>query len=569
MENGGFRLPTSRALSRTNSKMDGAPGAWIATGAFLLAALWVVWPAPLHATWAMPSGDSPVGTVPMLNAWIQWWNADRVLHFWSGYWHAPIFYPARYAFGLSEPQPLTALVAPIIWTSGPVPAYNVYLVAMLTLNGVFTRRLMKDLGVGPGCAAAAGLAMVLHPLAVHNLEAVQLAVLWPVVWLLHRLILFGRVPTWRSGLIVGIAGGLVGYACLHHTLIAALPLAASLGVLVVGKRWSAWLPPLLASGGLALLFTGPLAYGVGAAAAEHGVSRHLQTVQALSAQAADWLTLPATAWEPTGTSRTAQFPLSPGWLRVILACAAVAGFASARRRELLFLFVTALIALFLSFGANLPGGLWTVATHWLPPLQWARSPYRFAYLFQTCIILLAFCALDQLRLKISIMTRAAPLWRRAAGWSPIILGIVLTLEIPPPRTALCFPPASSMPAPWVQHLMQVSHPDDVMVCLPVAPDSSEAGMETETRWMMYQTQHRLRLLNGYSGFIPRHWAELRTMLRKAPLNDETIDALEGCSVRWIIVRRSPSVDAWSASTHIRWVYEDAQFRLGELVSTRQ
>ncbi len=553
--------------------MSQALGACIATGAFLLASLWVVWPAPLHVDWALPSGDSPIGTVPMLNAWIMWWNADRVAHLWSNYWHAPIFYPAKYAFGLSEPQPLAVVVSPIVWLLGPVPAYNAYALVMLTLNGVFTRRLLRYLEVRPWCATAAGTAMVLHPLAIHNLEAIQLIVLWPVLWLLHRLVVFSRTPTLPNGALAGMAWAMTAYACLHHAMVTALPLVASVWFLVPSqpprRGWNAFFIPMVAGSGIALLLVSPLAYGVWSAAAEHGVTRDIRTVESLSAVLSDWGTLPSTAWFQIEMGGRARFPLCPGWLRLAAAILALALVARGRRREVHFLAAMAGAGFLLSFGANLPWELWQTASGWIPPLQWVRSPYRFAYLTQVCVILLAFCAVEELVRKLAVQAtpRSIPSRYVSVLASPLV-AIALMMETPPPRTALCFPPSTSSSAGWVDYLSQAADPADVIVCLPVSPDASEAGMETETRWMLYQPQHHLRMLNGYSGFIPEPWSALRKMLRKQPLSEPSLKTLGRYSVRWIVVRRSLETDAWGASPSIRWTYEDARFRVGELVSKR-
>jgi len=36
-----------------------------------------------------------VPTVPRLNLWTLWWNSERLLHGYRGYWHAPVFAGGR------------------------------------------------------------------------------------------------------------------------------------------------------------------------------------------------------------------------------------------------------------------------------------------------------------------------------------------------------------------------------------------------------------------------------------------------------------------------------------------
>ncbi|MEM7475509.1 MAG: hypothetical protein AAF483_11010, partial [Planctomycetota bacterium] len=60
---------------------------------FFSLALWATWPAAALWQQALPAGDSPIGTVPMLNAWTIWWNAYQLQNGFPSYWDAPIFAP--------------------------------------------------------------------------------------------------------------------------------------------------------------------------------------------------------------------------------------------------------------------------------------------------------------------------------------------------------------------------------------------------------------------------------------------------------------------------------------------
>src|SRR3989442_2198479 len=94
-------------------------------------------PLVLPRTPHIPFGNYPAATVPRLNLWTLWWNSERLLHGYRGYWQAPIFYPEPYAFAYSEPQWLTGVAASSFWwTSGsPALAYNPCLLIGFPLNG--------------------------------------------------------------------------------------------------------------------------------------------------------------------------------------------------------------------------------------------------------------------------------------------------------------------------------------------------------------------------------------------------------------------------------------------------
>src|SRR5690606_10977415 len=105
------------------------------------------WPLVTSLRSHLPMGVEKVVAVPALNAWTVWWNADRVRYGFDRYWQAPIFYPSRNAFAFSEAQPTTLFVAPIVFADGPTTAYNVYLLAVLTLNGIVGYQLLRRVGL--------------------------------------------------------------------------------------------------------------------------------------------------------------------------------------------------------------------------------------------------------------------------------------------------------------------------------------------------------------------------------------------------------------------------------------
>ena len=115
---------------------------------YLVCALYFTWPLVRAATTHVLDDAWTRGTVPLLNVWILEWNADRILHGYQGYWDAPIFHGTDGSFAFSEPQPLTGIVyAPLRWIFGSPPlAYNLVLWAMLTLNGIGARLIMRRMG---------------------------------------------------------------------------------------------------------------------------------------------------------------------------------------------------------------------------------------------------------------------------------------------------------------------------------------------------------------------------------------------------------------------------------------
>ena len=132
----------------------------------LAAALVQTAPLGLHLTTSIPFGNYPAPTVPRFVLWILWWNSDRLLHGYRGYWQAPIFYPAPYSFAYSEPLWLTGLVAsPFWWMSGsPALAYNIVVLMAFTLNGWCGYFLLRRLHIRFWPAVCGGLIMEMLPL---------------------------------------------------------------------------------------------------------------------------------------------------------------------------------------------------------------------------------------------------------------------------------------------------------------------------------------------------------------------------------------------------------------------
>ncbi|MCA9128163.1 MAG: hypothetical protein KDB22_13810 [Planctomycetales bacterium] len=533
---------------------------------FAAVAIWLLWPLPLYFTTALPTGDSPTATVPMLNAWIVWWNSESLLRGFVDYWDAPIFHPSPGALALSEPQPATLAMAPIVYGIGPVAAYNSYAIASLLLNGWFASRLLRTMGASNLAALAGGTAVELHPLALNNLEALQLVPMWSVMWTIDLLFRFRRTADLFTGSLVGVALGVTALLSLHHTLFFGILLAMSSWTLLMKEpasfkdqeflpaRRPIWLWP---GGGLlavatCLLISLPVVLPVLSIHQQYGFARSDSLVAALSATWADWWTTNSTAWIRSGSLDLCSFPLLPGVLRTVLATFGLCWCFRFSPRCCGFLLLMLLGSLTLSFGTHLSLGewqLWPNLTDWLPPLSRVRSPYRFAYFTQLAIVLLASFVVGRCNSWISSRVSGVGVSGRMRVVKPacvagqILLFAVVVLEVMPPRTHLAFTPlAGQMPA-WVDFVAHETPADKAIVCLPVARDVSELANQQETVWMLYATQHQIPLVNGYSGFTPRPWATLRPQLANGSLDPKMLATLRSMGVHFLVIRKDKVQDS--------------------------
>ena len=168
-------------------------GGWRWFVVYVVLAMIIEWPVVGSLMTHISYGHENEITVPLLNLWTVWWNADRVTHWFWGYFDAPIFYPTKKTFLFSEAQPTSLIVAPLIWLTGNRGlAYNVYQLLILALNGYSAHRLLRRLGHIGWLAFCGGVMSQILPFAMWQLGAIQLTTLFGIYWTLHAVVdLFG------------------------------------------------------------------------------------------------------------------------------------------------------------------------------------------------------------------------------------------------------------------------------------------------------------------------------------------------------------------------------------------
>jgi hypothetical protein len=553
--------------------------------ALLLAiTLWLLAPSLRSANVALPvparTHAIPVNTVPLLNSWTIWWNANSLGRGLAGYWNAPIFHPEPGTFAFSEPQPATLLLAPLVWwNDSPFLAYHCYLLVNLLLNGLVTLFVLRRLRVNRLVSLAAGVAVLLLPLVWEQLDTVQLVPLWPAVWIWYGLIKLTETRVATPGpafslqvllrktiaTAIGLAIGCSMQAalCVHHLLMIAWLAVPATICLVVGRPLKIVSIRLAIAGGLALLLLLPMLQPMRRIHAERRFERSEQTQQALSASATQWVKQPLRGWWNThrDVERISEGSFNPGWLRTILAGSILLYWPYVphrRRRVVLFLAVLLVLAICLSLGTNLRIGnlvVWGRLVDTVPLLQSVRSVYRFAFFAQLAIVLLAAISLDQLWRQWQHWTRLhgirAPrhaIRQRKGGLrtslsgklvAAIWFGLVLCLafEVPTPQLRLVGVPAVGLHREWIEHLADDPQAAPIL-CLPMAQGYSEAALESEARWMIFGSWHGRPLLNGYSGFFPERWFDYTSRFSTAELMPEDVDYLLQLGVQCIVLDRT-------------------------------
>ncbi len=621
---------------------------------YLVLALVATRPLVMSLNSGILYGCESEATVPLLNLWTLWWNADRAAVGFGGYWTAPIFHPTRGTFAFSEAQPTMLVVAPLVWLTGSrVLAYNVYQLLILTLNGWTAEQLFRRVGHRPWLACCGGAMCELLPFVWWQLGVVQLTTVFGIIWTVSALLdLFEDTPTrsvskdvsegvnenesegevqqtspqptsmegsrfWRPslltlrvgvgelhiGLRLGGAFGLTYWMCNYWGLFLALILVPASVTLWNGRLRQVrfWRDILLASvvAGVMIL---PIASIQRSLSKEHTWQREASVIVGLSAHPRD---LTDTPWpglvpglEHPEKTRRDVWPLGGGGLKLLLApIGLIAALATrGRRRWGLFVAAFGLIALGLSLGPSsrfadyLPWGLAGQSPYeWLqrfvPGFALIRSPFRFVLFVQLATVWLSVEALDLLdprRWNRGVSRDEAQGdagshaddAARSLHLAPLLIAsLIVTLEVVPPVQALheCRSPRD-LPV-WVLWLRDVAPAHEPIACLPFPMGTSVTNYLATTEWMYWSTFHRHPLVNGYSGFFPISFLEIKggleqfdhngaaevdgivqPQLKRYPANNPGLTKLNASGVEYVVVPR------WFATRDDVWTHPTTKFR---------
>jgi len=503
--------------------------------------------APSQWVTTVPVGPDSITTVPLLNTWTLWWNSDRCRHGFADYWHAPIFAPEPSAFAFSDPQPASLIVAPVLWFSGSrILAYNTYLWLSLTLNGLTGTWLLRLLRSPWWFSVLGGIAVLFLPIVHDQIEVVQLVPVWSVLWSWSALRRWGERPTVWRGIDVGLAVGITFMLSLHQGLILLLSLAGPVFILVRLRGWPTG--NMLGSTGIGLALATamvlPLALPIRRAMLTHDFRRPPAVVETLSARPGDYLVVPSRSLvrpQLLFAKETQPMQLSPGWLKLVLAAIGFGVLVSRHRhrRWSLFLATTAALAFLLSLGPNLQIGSWQpwwTLAEWCPGVAQIRSVYRFAYLAQLAVVLLAFQGL-------SVLWRMTGL-RKVGHYKMILRGLLLlagllaALESLPSQPTLADVPSPETHREWIELVRDHTPPGRAAACFPFAVGGAPRDYQVTTDWMYFGTFHGVRLVNGYSGFFPRSNNILRSTLVEGFPAAPTLELLRAANVEFLVIDES-------------------------------
>jgi hypothetical protein len=478
--------------------------------------------------------------VPLASAWALWWTADRAAAGFRGYWDAPIFFPTRQTFALSEPMPLAGLAAaPFLWLgASPALAHNLVLLAALIGNGGFAFALLRGLGLAPFPALAGGAFLCLLPHVHRELGVLTLVPLAGLLATLHALFALARAPSAWGGVRLGLAFAAAYLLCGQYALF--LLLAAPAAALCLLRRAHFGTRGLLAAA-LALLTAGllifPVARGQVEARRTFGIARSASASVHGAAAPGDFALLatpPALALPGLGVaSEPTQRPLLPASLLLLLAALGlVHGSRDPElRRATFFLAVLAAAGVVVALLPRLETPfLWLRDA--LPGLAQVRSFWRAAVLMQIAAALLA-----ALGVRALAGAAARPAARRALALGAAGLALAACAELWPPAPGISPVPARSDWRPFLEWVDAHVAPGAALVHLPVPPSERAVDFEETGRWMLIATAHGRPLVNGYSSYFPRSYQAFARFMRGCP-SPQAWGLLHELELRALVMRSS-------------------------------
>lgn len=463
-----------------------------------------------HLDWLPDLGD------PLFSIWRVGWVAHQIVR---DPWHlfdANIFYPEHLTLTLSDPVILPALtVAPLLALGvHPVVAYNVLLLSGFWFSGIATYVLVERL---TGCARAAFIAGLCYACFAFRFDHYSHLELQMTQWMplaLLALHLFISTARWPYALALALAGVAQLYSSMYYAVFFVVYAAAiGIGLSVVHRpEVRALLRPLLVCAVVAAVLAWPLARAFSAAEPIKG-ARGLFEVEFYSAYPGDYLraNLYSALWNNRLAPPRPERTLFPGAMPLALAAVAIAPPLGTMR---LIYLAGLLVSVDGSLGLH--GVTYPFYYQLLSPFRGLRSPSRFGALVALTLSILAGFGAQR-----AIRRQQSPLYRHA------VFAALVALVMIDAWPALTLHPVWKEPPPIYDALRYA--PNAVIVETPI-PDNEFAN----TPYMYFSLWHWARMVNGYSGFIPKSYAEFQKAMLLFP-DDTAIGALQRRGVTYVSV----------------------------------
>ena len=511
----------------------------VIAAALVLAAAAIVttWPLALHPT------DHLSGHIDSyFSTWRLAWIADVLRTPGLSLFNAPIFHPESRTFAYSDAILLPGVLAAPLRYAGvtPVLTYHLVLLGAIVTGGLGAFALVRYL---TGRTDAAIVAAVIFALSPHRLDHIDHLEMHFAAFMPLALLAWHRVVDGGAARLAGVVVVLLTLqwlSCIYYALLFAPVL-----LVVMVMEWSGVDPATRRPAVRAMAIAGLAAAVIIAAYSWPYLENRRQTGDRPDRDLVNYSAMPRDYLYVHPRNRLygpvlerppwlyGERYLFPGLLPVGLALAgAVAG--GARRR---WVYVAAgVVALDLSLGIN--GVIFPLLREFVLPYRGLRAPARAGVLVVLATSVLAGWGMTAIQQAVS---------RRAVRWLVAAASVaILVIEFRAGTDIWAAPPPFHSPQFGIDR-------QAVLLEMP-APLPDHMDLTRDSYFMMRRIGSWPRMLNGYSGFLPKSYLLTLERIHAFP-DDRSLAEIRRLGVtrltiheRWMPTER---FDAWTAVLQLR------------------
>lgn len=501
---------------------------------FTVLALFMTYPLIFN----MGSAVKDVGD-PLLNTWIIAWNVQKITTLdFPDIFNGNIFYPHKRTIAFSEFLLTQSLVAlPILLASqNPIFAKNFVLLFSFITSGLGMYFLARYLTKNVLGGITAGIIYAFSPFMIDHLSHLQILTAGGMPLALLFLHKFFKSTHYKHLFLFALFFLLQtlanGYYGLYLSLFAGLYI---LFYLVLGKKFTDgrfWLKMTIF---LIIVLTvlGPVILQYLTVRKEMGFIRGIGSYSNLTSFLA---TSPQNRIYGDITSRfvRAEGQLFPGIFAFLLAIIGIIYSIREKRRwkktfmqtPAYFYIIMLLLSFLFTFGTN---GPYVLLYKYVPGFKGIRVASRFHILVMFSLAIFAAFGIKAILSSLARMKKRMP----SVIFSCIILLILVEyLSIPIPWKSV---PAKA-DIPEVYKWLAKKEGDFAIVELPF-PKPKEHTFRKEGPRLYYSTYHWKKLVNGYSGYYPPLYYELKRRWQRESL-EQNIKDLKRLGVKYVIFHSS-------------------------------
>jgi hypothetical protein len=462
---------------------------------------------------------------PLFSIWRIGWVNHQLVADPRHLFDANIFYPEHLTLTLSDPVILPALTAAPLLAIGlhPVVVYNLLLLSGFWFSGIALYLLVARLTGSARAGVIAGLIYACCGYRFDHYSHLELQMAqWMPLALLALHLLLGRDP--GSGIrdrtrwwyAMGLALAMVAqlYSSMYYAVFFVVYAAAiAIGLLIVHRPSLRILAlPIVVSAAVAAIVAVPLVRAFAAAEPMKG-ERPINEIRYYSAVPSDYLRVNrfSLLWRNRLHRPIPERTLFPGAAPVVLAAVGIAPPLGA-----MGLVYTA--GLLLSFDGSLGmhGVSYPFFYRWLSPFRGLRVPARFGAIVMMTLAILAGFGVQRVLA-----------WRRSRAYQHAMFALLVAFVMIDAWPALALRPVWRQP-PSIYDVLKYT-PNVIIAETPILDDET-----TNIPFMYFSLWHWHRLVNGYSGFIPKSYADFHTAMATFP-DTRSIEALRKIGVSYVSV----------------------------------